>query len=214
MDAPQTGLPDATPRLLAAILAGGRSRRFGAPKALAELHGRPMLAWVRDAVAAAVPDPVLIANDPAPYREFGMPIRADLVPDGGPLGGLHAALEWAAESDRAGVLCVACDTPFLGVALLRRLVEEFARTDAALVAPESAGPRGVEPLCAIYRTAVLPEVERRLHAGEHALGDLVGALRAHRLPLAEVRVLADPETVFFNINTQEQHAAALRIARP
>jgi molybdenum cofactor guanylyltransferase len=198
---------------LAAILAGGRSRRFGAPKALAELEGRPLLQWVREAVAEVIPDPVLITNDAEAFRAFGLPTRGDAVPGAGPLGGIHSALQWAAELGRPGALCVACDTPFLAPALLRRLIDRFTGSDADMVAPESTGPLGVEPLCAIYRTGCLAEVTRRLEAGEHALGGLVAALATLRLPLAEVRSLADPETVFHNVNTREQFATALRIAR-
>jgi molybdenum cofactor guanylyltransferase len=213
MPQPSPPLADPPDLPLAAILAGGRSRRFGTPKALADLHGRPLLRWVIDAVAAVLPEPVLITDAPDRFRAFGLPTRGDTVVGAGPLGGIHAALGWAAELGRPGALCVACDTPFVSPRLLRHLVDRFAGSRAALVAPESTGPLGVEPLCAVYRLACLPELDRRLAAGEHALGGLVASLDTLRLPLAQVREVADPETIFFNVNTREQHAAALRIAR-
>jgi molybdopterin-guanine dinucleotide biosynthesis protein MobB len=198
---------------LGVLLAGGRSRRFGAPKPFADLLGRPLIAWVRDAVSEALPDPVLIANEPEAFGALGLPIRPDVFAGGGPLGGIHAALRWAQEEGRPGALCVACDTPFLHPGLLRRLVARFARSDAQVVAPESGGPLGAEPLCAVYGVDCIPEIERRLRAGEHALGALLRSLRHELLPLAEVRRFGEPETLFFNVNTRENHARAVDIAQ-
>jgi molybdenum cofactor guanylyltransferase len=199
---------------LAAILAGGQSRRFGAPKSLAALHGRPLLEWVRDAVRRAVPDPVLITNDADSFRPFGMRSRPDAVIGSGPLGGIHAALRWAAEEARPGALCVACDTPFLPAGLLQLLVERSHGSAADVVVAGSEGKLGVEPLCAVYGVGCIAEIERRLRAGDHSLGGLIGALRTERLPLDEVRRFGDPEILFLNVNTREQFARAARIAEP
>jgi molybdopterin-guanine dinucleotide biosynthesis protein MobB len=198
---------------LAAILAGGASRRFGTPKPLEDLEGRPLLGWVRDALARGVAEPVVITNDPEPLRVFGLRSRPDAVQGAGPLGGVLAALLLAREEGRPGAVCVACDTPFLSPALLQRLVEVFVRSDADLVAPQSGGPLQVEPLCAVYHVRCIPELRRCLESGEHALGGLVARLRTERLPLQEVRRYGDPEVLFLNVNTREQHARAVRIAR-
>jgi molybdopterin-guanine dinucleotide biosynthesis protein MobB len=198
---------------LAAILAGGQSRRFGAPKPFADLLGTPLIAWVRDAVGHAVPEPVLIANDPDAFAGLGLQVRPDTVLGSGPLGGLHAALRWAHELDRPAALCVACDTPFLPPALLRCLVREFQAGNVDVVAPESHGPLGVEPLCAVYSVACLAHIERCLSGGRHALGDLLRPFRQRRLPLDEVRSYGEPTEIFFNVNTPEQHEHAIRIAQ-
>lgn len=204
--------PGGIPLPLAAILAGGRSRRFGASKPLAELDGVPLIQWVRRAVSRVVPEPVVIANEPAPFRGLGMAVRPDAVPGAGPLGGIHAALLWAAEQEVPGALCVACDTPFLPAALLERLVASAARSSAQVFAPQSGGPLGVEPLCAVYGVDCIPEIRRRLDAGEHALGSLFRSLRVETLPLAEVERFGDPELCFLNVNTPAQYERARTLA--
>lgn len=201
---------NAAPLPLGALLAGGASRRFGAPKALAEIGGRPVIERVREALAEATDRVVLIAPEGA-FPSLELPGRPDRVPGAGPLGGIHTALQWAEEEGRAGALCVACDLPFLSAALLRRLVEQASEPEAEAVVPESAGCRGVEPLCAVYSVAALPEIEARLLRGEHGMAALLDALRTARLPLAEVRRFGDPEILFLNVNTPEDHRRALRI---
>lgn len=196
----------------AAILAGGESRRFGAPKALARVGGRRVVERVREAARAALPEVVLIANRPGLFAETGLPVRPDLLPGFGVLGGIHAALSWAEEEGRPGALCLACDLPFLPAGLLRALVARAAEGDADAVVPESTGRRGVEPLCAFYSVACRPVLEA-LHArGERRAVALLGELRTARLPLAAVRRWGDPEVVFLNVNTPEDHRRAVQEA--
>jgi molybdopterin-guanine dinucleotide biosynthesis protein A len=198
---------------LAAILAGGASRRFGSDKALAEVDGRPLIERVRDALLAAVPDPVLITADPERFLWLGLASRPDAAPGGGPLAGIHAALLWSRERGRRGALVVACDLPFLHPELLRRLAwRALEGGGAAAVAPE--GPDGrMEPLCAWYSEDALPEVEARLRRGDLALRRLLPSLGAERIPRREIEGLAPPEVLFHNVNSPADRDGAERMAR-
>lgn len=210
------GPPDAghAPRPpFAAVLAGGESRRFGAPKALAEVGGARVVDRVVAAARGALGEVVLIANRPELLADLGLRVRPDAVAGAGALGGVHAALRWAAEEGRAGALCVACDMPFLDAGLLRALLDRAADGDADVVAPESTGRRGVEPLCAYYSVRCLPEVERMLEAGERRLVDLLERVRTARIPLAEVQRRGAPDVLFLNVNTPADHARAEEVAR-
>jgi len=210
---PETASNAHTPRPpLGAILVGGRSRRFGSAKHLADLGGRPLLRWVVDAVGEVLPEPVLLTGDAESVAGIGESTLPDRMPGSGPLGGIHAALLHAEATRRPGALCVACDTPFLPPGLLRFLVERFANSAADVVAAESDGPLGLEPLCAVYRTSCLPVIEARLDAGEHALGGLIRALTTDIVPLKEVERFGDPGILFLNVNTPEQHARAIEAA--
>jgi len=194
------------------VLAGGASRRFGSPKALARVGGARVVERVARAARGALPEVVLVANRPEWFAELGLPTRPDTLPGQGALGGIHAALRWAREEGRPGALCLACDMPFLAPGLLRALVERAAATGAEVVAPESAGRRGVEPLCAVYSVVCLPTVEAMLAAGERRMMELLEQVRTDRLPLEEVRRWGDPATLFLNVNTPDDHRRALEIA--
>lgn len=201
------------PPPLGAILAGGASRRFGSPKALALVAGVPAVERVRRALDAAGADVVLIANEPGLFHGLGLRTRPDEVRGAGPLGGIHAALRWAREEGRPGALCVACDLPFVPAGLLRLLVETARQEDADAVVPEDEGGRGAAPLCAFWSPRALPEAEAMLAADERRVMDLLARVRTARIPLAAVRRFGPPERLFLNVNTPDDHRRAEDLAR-
>jgi len=187
----------AGPRLLGAVLAGGRSSRYGSNKAFAEFGGQSLVeraVRTLEPVAAAVG---IIANDPGDYPEE-IPLRPDLVPGLGPLGGLQSALAWADDEGLDGALVLATDMPFVPVALVAALA---GRVEArAAVVPASTGPRGLEPLCAAYHVGCLEAVTAAIDRGERAMISFFPEVRVRVLDLGVVSSFGDPDTIFFNVN--------------
>lgn len=96
-------------RILGAVLAGGRSRRFGSDKAMALLGGVPLIEHVLRALAPQV-DALIVCGRVHP----GQRCINDLPGPGlGPLGGLNAALALAAAEGFTAVLSAGCDLPDL-----------------------------------------------------------------------------------------------------
>ena len=113
-------------RLLGAVLAGGRSSRFGSDKALALMPDGRML--IDHAVAAIAPhvETVVVCG----RTVEGMTSLSDRpAPDMGPLGGLNAALHHARDEGYDAVLTTGCDMPVYPAAL----VEALAGEDAAVL---------------------------------------------------------------------------------
>jgi molybdenum cofactor guanylyltransferase len=109
------------------LLAGGLSRRMsGGDKSLRLLAGRPLLQHVVDRLRPQVDGLVLNAHgDPDRFAGFDLPVVADSIPDfAGPLAGVLAGLDWAAENrpDCSFIVSVATDAPFLPEDLVNRLV--------------------------------------------------------------------------------------------
>jgi len=188
-----------------AVLAGGAATRYaGVPKGLLAVGGEPILDRVVRALQAATETlPLLIANDPD-----ALSWRPDLktIPDVrtgfGTLGGLYTAVTAGA----GPVLCVAWDMPFVPEALLRALVAGVTtggRYDAFL--PESTGPRGLEPLCAVYGPACGPAIAARLDqkGSDLAAISFHADVRVGILSLAQVRAFGDPDELFLNVNAPE-----------
>lgn len=100
-------------RLLGAILAGGRSSRFGSDKAEAMLDGRRLIDWARDCLAGHVDDIVVCG------RAGGLADRPR--PDLGPLGGINAALHDGGARGFDAVLTMPCDVPGLPPGTMRQL---------------------------------------------------------------------------------------------
>lgn len=196
--------------VLGVIQAGGRSTRYGAPKALAEVDGLRLVDRAHHALSAVVDEVVMVANDPAIIAAVAVASRPDARPDTGPLGGILTALLWARELDRPGVITVACDMPFVTSPLLALLLD--ARDGADVVVPESDGPRGVEPLCAYYGVGCIPAIEQCLDAGDLRVVGFHDAVRVVRVPLTAIAGVGDPARLFLNVNTLDEHAAAERVA--
>ncbi|HLU25649.1 MAG TPA: molybdenum cofactor guanylyltransferase [Longimicrobiales bacterium] len=194
-----------------AILAGGRNVRYGAPKALTEVGGVRIIDRVRRALEAVTDELILIANDPEVYASVGLPMRPDLRPGLGALGGVLTALAWAREAGRPGVLAVACDMPFLSTALLARILAEREGVD--VVVPESGGRRGVEPLCAYYAVGAYEAIEAALARGDRRMIGFFDDVQVRTIPLAEVLTFGDPEILFLNVNTPEERERAEALTR-
>ena len=107
-------------RILGAVLAGGRSSRFGSDKALAIWRGRPLIEHAWAALAPVASDRVICG------RAYGdLPWIEDRPTAGlGPLGGLCAALHLAASRDFDRVVTIGCDTPSVPFALIKQLADE------------------------------------------------------------------------------------------
>lgn len=96
-------------RILGAILAGGKARRFGSDKAHALYRGERLIDRVAQALDAQCDALVVCGRD-----EPGFTCIPDLPgPDMGPLGGLNAALHYGQGNGFEMVLTAPCDIPDL-----------------------------------------------------------------------------------------------------
>jgi len=186
------------------ILAGGAASRYGgSPKGLERVGGRRIIDRVADALGEVTDDLLLIANDPAGAGWLpDVRVRADVVPNAGGLGGIHAGLFHAG----GPVLVVAWDMPFVPAGLLRRLRELGDGADVAV--PESGSRRGVEPLCAFYAPSCLPAIERSIASEDLRVVGFHDQVRVARLPAGVVTAFGDPELLFMNVNTPDDLAIA------
>lgn len=161
---------------LGGIFVGGRSRRMGRPKGLlAAPDGLPLIERTR-ALFEAVGVPWVLVGVRPEYAHLGCVALADEPPGVGPLGGLLALLRHVGD----GVaFAVACDMPFISLALLARLVE--APQGPPIVAPRRRATW--EPLFARFdAAAVLPIAQERCRRGELSLQRLFDEVGA--VPLA------------------------------
>jgi molybdopterin-guanine dinucleotide biosynthesis protein A len=168
------------PAFVGAVLCGGRSTRMGRDKAFVEIDGVAMARRVADALVAAGCFPVVaIGGDVDGLAALGLRVVADRWPGEGPVGGVRTAL--GAFPDAAGVVVVACDTPWLDGVAVASLVRAVCDDPAVMVAV--AHTDRVEPLCAAWRPAALPVVAEAMNAGERRLHAVVAALPAATVAL-------------------------------
>jgi len=191
-------------RFSGAILAGGRSSRFGSDKALAVVDGRAMVRRVADALdEAGAAEVFVIGGDAVALAALGLTSLPDRRPGEGPLDGLITALG-ASANDLVVVL--ACDLPFVTAELIGALVGAVGadqvgadqvgadQVDADVaVAVVDDGDR-VEPLVGCWRASTcLPVLEQAFADGERAVH------RALTWLAATTTVTAAPRTIV-NVN--------------
>ena len=99
---------------MGAVLAGGRSSRFGSDKALAVANGKALLDHAIETLRQVTPQVVVCGRAwPGAVTVVDRP-----APDMGPLAGLNSALHHARLHGFDWVLSLACDTPFVAPTLL------------------------------------------------------------------------------------------------
>ncbi len=177
------------------ILAGGRSRRMGVPKALIKWRGKT---WLRHSVEAlrsmAFPQPRII--------------RKDIVPGAGPLGGIYTAL---CDCREPWAFFIPCDMPGLNQAqeaLNWWLTEAFKLADAngervQIVFTQSRKNDPPEFQCAgfpiMMRTSIHALLLQMIQSEKKSLQKLVAESESLPLKLPEKW-----RSHFNNLNTPEE----------
>jgi molybdenum cofactor guanylyltransferase len=122
---------------------------------------------------------------------------ADIKPNLGPIGGIHAALHAYPDP---GWLILACDLPFLDRATLQHLIAHRA-SERVATAYRSSFDGLPEPLCAIFEPRSRQIIETSLAQGQQCPRALLSRADVELLHLPNPRALD-------NVNTGEEYTAA------
>jgi molybdopterin-guanine dinucleotide biosynthesis protein A len=200
-------IPDA----LGLVLAGGLARRMGGgDKPLRLLDGRPMLDHVIERLRPQVAAVAINANgDAGRFAAYGAPVIADTLPEyPGPLAGVLAGMEWAAEQrpDLPWLLTVPGDGPFLPRDLAARL--RAAREAAGVPMACAASGGFTHPPVGLWPVSLRGELRAALLAGERKIDRWTA-----RFGIAHAEWPTEPLDPFFNANTPEELAEAEALLR-
>jgi len=198
------------PEITVVVLAGGHSSRLGVDKAQLILDGaKTMLEHVVDRIKILSRDVVVVSNVITDVAAAHC-VR-DILPEGGPLCGLHSGL-LAARFPHC--LVVACDMPFLNLRLLRYMAE-LPRDYDVLVPHLGEGPFGVElhPLHAIYAKRCLPAIEQIHASGSRMIRDIYPMVKTVCVERGDVMRLDQDGLSFFNINNKQDLERARALLR-
>lgn len=179
------------------MIAGGRSTRFGAEKALALFAGAPMM----DRAANLFADLPAFSISARPGS--GAEARAhahgidvlfdDPTHPSGPLAGVVSGLRWAKQRGFDLLATAPCDAPCLPANMIHRLAKSIGEARAAFAVTET----GQHPLCALWRVDIHGALSARLQGGQHP------AVRAFLADIGAVPVYFDEPRAFANANTAE-----------
>jgi molybdopterin-guanine dinucleotide biosynthesis protein A len=179
---------------------------MGTSKALLPFGPETMLQRVIRILGTVVSPIVAVAaaDQPLPELPVEVIVTRDEREGRGPLEGLRAGLKALPENVDAAYV-TSCDVPLLVPGFVTRMLDLARGFDIAVMEIDGFP----HPLSAVYRRAVLPQVEDLLAVDRLRPVFLFDAVKTRRVAPAEMTA-ADPELhTLWNLNTREDYDRAL-----
>jgi len=174
-----------------ALIAGGKSKRFGSPKELADFGGKRLIDYAV-ATAKSISRRTIIIGNPKELVSAGnIPVYEDLVANCGPMGGIYTALHYAKDKYIA-VLPV--DMPLLNLKIYRMLYPSLNDQRPVVACSHN----GLEPLISIWPVVVMKDLKEQIEKQDFRIYYLLKKLDAIEINFAS---LPDYKSHWFeNIN--------------
>lgn len=175
------------------VLAGGESRRFGSPKAFAEIDGIPFYQCSINAIQPFCSS-IVIVTKPNLQEKFKRDRHNVAVINDvkefrgqGPLAGLYSAMEYRASP---WYMVTPIDVPFVEASIFGQLIKFIDKNIDGIV-PIVSGKK--QPLIAIYNYSIKDEIRHMLENGKRSVQQLLGKFNIRYIPM-------NIEQSFININ--------------
>jgi molybdopterin-guanine dinucleotide biosynthesis protein A len=182
------------------ILAGGRNSRMGGTdKAFLTVNGQTLFQKSLHFLRWCFPQVVVVSNQPEKYARFDVEVTLDEFRGQGPLAGIHAGL---GRVRLPYAFVVACDMPFLRVEPIAFLVQRLVAQEAVIPCWDG----DIEPLHAIYSTALRERMGGALRAGVRGIREFIPQVEVDYVPEAALREINGADESFRNVNTPEEAA--------
>jgi molybdopterin-guanine dinucleotide biosynthesis protein A len=195
----------------AIILCGGKSSRMGRDKATLPFGPELMLQRVVRLIGqcVSIENIVVVAapNQSLPALPRAVTVAHDDREYRGPLEGLATGLR--ACGDRLdAVYATACDVPLLVPAFVKRMFDLLGDFDVAV----PFDGQHHHPLAAVYRPAVLPQIQKLLDADQLRPRYLFDVVRTREIPVEDLRAVDPQLSTLENLNYEADYVAALAAA--
>jgi len=197
--------------ILAAILAGGQSKRMGKDKLFLELNNKKLIEHTIDKVKKYLKKIVIITNQD---NEFFFNNNLTTVKDCiegqlGPLVGILTAMKWAKEnlSKCSWIATFPCDTPFFPESIIKNFIEESEKKESLILCASSHGRK--HNIFGLWSLDLYDKLKDDLTNNKvRKVQDWTGKNKIKNLEFKFKDY--DP---FFNINTEEDLEFAKKLSR-
>ncbi|MEN8243104.1 MAG: molybdenum cofactor guanylyltransferase [Chloroflexota bacterium] len=190
------------------IQAGGQSKRMGSDKGLLPFGEVTLIEYIFGQVEGFGSEQIIISNKPDDYARFGLPVYGDVFPGRGALGGIYSAISHA-KNDH--ILLLACDMPFVNIKLVNYLIERAPDHDVVIPFWKEAG--FAEPFRAVYSKNCLPAIKASLDEEKRRVISFFDQVDVGYVSSEVIHQFDPEERSFFNVNTPEDLAQALILAK-
>lgn len=186
------------------VLAGGKSSRMKTNKAFLPFKNTPLIETIINKLRDSFFEVIVVTNTVSLYSHLKARIVSDIIPECGPLSGIHAGL-MASTCHYNFVL--ACDMPFVDVELVQYLISLAPGYD--VVVPVVGG--FYETSSAIYAKSCIPYIEAHLKRGSHKVINLYSDVKTLPVYEKELSHYCKVDQAFLNLNTPHDYLLAQRI---
>lgn len=188
-------------KIVGILLAGGQSRRFGEPKALAKWNGKTFIEHSTEALQAVTKDVVVVSHPNITSTLVHMldVLVTEDIPQykgNGPLAGLLTGMN-AVKAD--WYIVAPCDTPNISKEWALKLMKHIDGNSEAIV-PVIDGRK--QPLLALYHRDVKERIERLLQKEKRSVQQLLSQCSVRYVTGEELGLST---VLFFNVNTKEDY---------
>ena len=182
----------------AIILAGGRSSRMGFDKQLLKLRERGLMENLIRKLRTSFDEMVVVTSKPELYIGLADIITGDIIPDMGPLSGIHAGLLHASSKYS---YVIACDMPQINTDYISYMMDKIEEKDSMACITRYGD--WIEPFNAFYNRELAEPIEVFLTDGGKAVHRLLQNFDVELVPEEAARKYSPDWGMFFNINTRE-----------
>ena len=184
--------------VLPVILAGGKSRRFGADKAVAKLGDKSLIDYTINKLEPKFAEILVITNNPIQVSKNNIFfIKDTLAGQLGPLVGILSAMEWVKNNDKnyEWIISFPCDTPFFEEKIIDKVINSQKSSDKKLLFLKSGNKR--HNIFGLWSIELMEQLKNDINQGARKVEDW-----ANKIGTEIVEINSESDKSFLNINTK------------
>ena len=193
--------------ILAVVLAGGKSKRFGEDKSQAKLGEKILIDYILSELIEEFNEVLIVANNPIKHLQSNKITKIeDLKKNLGPLGGIFSAMKWIKNRNKSyqWIASFPSDTPFFKINILNSFLEKINEKESELFFMTFNEKR--HNIFGLWSISLLDQLEKDLENGSRKVEKW-----ANNIGVKTINMSFDKEDPFFNINTKEDLKKANKI---
>jgi len=185
--------------ILGAVLAGGKSQRFGEDKSQVKLEGKLLIDYILSEILSEFREILIVSNNKIDFKNSEkISIIEDFKKGLGPLGGVLSAMKWVKENnkDYKWISTFPADTPFFKKEILQNFYKEIEIEKSRLFFIKSNKTR--HNIFGLWSIDLLEKLEEDLNKGDRKVELWANSVGVKVIDMDFKNI--DP---FFNINTKQ-----------
>ncbi len=196
--------------ILAVVLAGGKSKRFGSDKSQVKLSGKILIDYILEEIIDLYKDILIVTNEPIKFLDSNkISLTSDIKKDLGPLGGVLSAMKWVKDNRKnyKWISTFPTDTPFFKKEHLNKFYEEIDLDKSNLFFMKSKNTR--HNIFGLWSLELYEKLEFALNKGDRKVEIWANEIGVKTIDF-EIENNKDP---FFNINTEKDLKIAKKLLK-